>query len=108
MNLTICEAIRARKLLMFAYGDLMRIVEPHLYGVNAAGHEVLSAWLRPGLSRADPGGWWRTYRVDEISALRLLDESFDAPREGYNPNDARMVRVHCGIEREEGDTMSEE
>jgi len=96
-ELVICAAIRERRLLMFAYADLMRVVEPHLYGVNSAGHEALSAWLRPGLSRADPDGGWRMYLVRDISALRSLDETFDAPRAGYNPRGLRMARVICEL-----------
>ena len=98
MDSTICEAIRARKLLMFGYAERVRVVEPHLYGVNTAGNEALSAWLRAGYSRSDPGGGWRTYLVPEMYRVQVLDEVFDGPRPGYNPRDERMVRVFCGLE----------
>ncbi len=97
MNPLICEAIRARKLLMFGYGDQVRVVEPHLYGVNSAGHEALSAWLLPGRSRADPQGGWRTYLSDAVRRLQVLDETFPGPREGFNPDDPRMVEVFCRL-----------
>ena len=93
----ICEAIAARKLLMFAYGDVVRVVEPHLFGVNGAGHEALTAWLRAGLSRSDPDGWWRTYLLDGMRDVQLLDETFAGPREGYNPGDERMARIVCRL-----------
>ena len=98
VNDTICEAIRAKRLLMFGYGDRVPVVEPHLYGVNALEHEVLSAWLRPGHSRADPEGGWRTYRVDEMRRLQMLDQAFDGPRPGFNPDDGRMHAVFCRLE----------
>jgi hypothetical protein len=94
---TICDAIRTRRLLMFAYGGLVRVVEPHIFGVNTAGHEALSAWLRPGYSRTDPAGGWRMYRADGISALQRLDEPFAGPRPGYNPGDPHLETVYCSL-----------
>jgi hypothetical protein len=94
----ICDAIRARRLLMFGYGNRVPIVEPHLYGVNALEHEVLSAWLLPGHSRADPRGGWRTYLVAEMRDVQILDQPFADPRPDYNPDDTRMVRTFCRLE----------
>jgi hypothetical protein len=102
MNETICGAIRARKLLMFEYADLMRVVEPHLYGVNSAGHDALTAWLRPGHSRTDPRGGWRMYLVRDMHHVQELDERFERPRAGYNPRDERMQRVHCAVDGRAG------
>lgn len=102
MNPTVCDAIRTRRLLMFAYADLIRVVEPHLYGVNSAGHEMLTAWLRPGHSRTDPQGGWRNYRLDDLTRLQALPETFDAPRPGFNPNDARMREVYCRLGEQGG------
>jgi hypothetical protein len=97
MNGTICEAIRARRLLMFEYADLMRVVEPHLYGVNSANHEALTAWLRPGHSRADPQGGWRNYLVGDMHHVQLLDATFERPRAGYNARDRRLARIFCAL-----------
>ena len=97
MHSTICDAIRMRRLLMFGYGDAVRVVEPHIYGVNTAGHEALSAWLRSGMSRADPDGGWRMFLVSEMRDLQLLDERFEGARPGYNPGDPHLPRVHCRL-----------
>jgi hypothetical protein len=97
MDLRICQAIADRKLLMFAYGGALRVVEPHLYGVSTAGHEALSAWMRPGWSRADPKGGWRMYRQDGLTALQILPEEFAGPRPGFNPSDAHFREVYCGL-----------
>jgi hypothetical protein len=98
MRLLICEAIKRRRLLMFGYGDFVRVVEPHMFGVNSAGHEMLSAWLRPGHSRSDPEGGWRNYLTSEIANLQMLDETFAGPREGFNPADPRMREVICVLD----------
>jgi hypothetical protein len=97
MRSEICDAIRGRHLLMFGYGDAVRVVEPHIYGVNTAGHEALRAWLRPGQSRTDPDGGWRMFLVDEMRNLQVLDDVFPAPRTGYNPNDRQIPQPFCSL-----------
>jgi hypothetical protein len=93
----ICAAITRRSLVMFEYGDLIRVVEPHRFGVNSAGHLMLSGWLRAGYSRSDPSGGWRNYLLDEISAFQLLDAPFAGTRPGYAAHDARMREVFCEL-----------
>ena len=98
MHEILCRAVRERRLLMFAYGDRVRVVEPHLYGSTGGGNHILSAWLRPGYSRSTPDGGWRSFRTDEISALQLLTEHFAGPRAGFNPGDQRMTKVYCTLQ----------
>ena len=97
MDLRICQAIAERRMLMFGYGGAVRVVEPHLYGVTTAGHEALSAWMRPGWSRVDPEGGWRMYRTDGIIELQALPERFDAARPDFNPRDAHFVEIFCRL-----------
>ena len=82
---------------MFEYGDLMRVVEPHRFGVNGAGHEMLSGWLRAGYSHSDPAGGWRNYLVSEIHALQVLDAPFAGTRPGYAAHDHRMPQVYAEL-----------
>jgi hypothetical protein len=94
----LCAAIRRRSLVMFEYGDLIRVVEPHRYGVNSAGHEMLSGWLRAGYSRSDPAGGWRNYLLSDVHALQVLDAPFAGTRPGYVAHDPRMREVYCELE----------
>jgi hypothetical protein len=94
----LCAAIRRRSLVMFEYGDLIRVVEPHRFGINSAGHEMLSGWLRAGYSRSDPAGGWRNYLLSDVSALQVLDAPFVGTRPGYVAHDARMREVYCELE----------
>ena len=98
MHEILCRAVRERRLLMFAYGDRVRVVEPHLYGETSGGGHILSAWLRPGYSRSEPDGGWRSFKVDELESLQLLTEHFAGPREGFNARDQRMAQVYCAVE----------
>ena len=95
MDLRICNAIAERQLLMFGYRGVVRVVEPHLYGVTTTGREALSAWMRPGWSRTDPDGQWRMFYVDALEQLQALPERFDAPRADFNPNDRHFSEVFC-------------
>ena len=103
----LCAAIRRRSLVMFEYGDLIRVVEPHRFGVNSAGHEMLSGWLRAGYSRSDPAGGWRNYLLSDVSALQVLDAPFAGTRPGYTANDPRMREVHCQLEPAEAAAQTE-
>jgi hypothetical protein len=97
LNRQLCAAITRRSLVMFEYGDLIRVVEPHRVGVNSAGHPMLSGWLRAGYSRSDPAGGWRNYLLADVHALQLLDAPFAGTRPGYAAHDTRMREVFCEL-----------
>jgi hypothetical protein len=90
LNEQLCTAITRRSLVMFEYGDLIRVVEPHRVGVNSAGRLMLSGWLRAGYSRSDPSGGWRNYLLRDISSFQRLDAPFAGARPGYAAHDPRM------------------
>ena len=104
MHEILCRAVRERRLLMFAYGDRVRVVEPHLYGETSGGGRILSAWLRPGYSRSTPDGGWRSFRTGDITSLQLLTEHFAGPRDGFNAGDQRMAQVYCALDMAAADT----
>ena len=97
LHTQLCAAITRRSLVMFEYGDLIRVVEPHRYGLNSAGHPMLSGWLRAGYSRSDPAGGWRNYLLSEIHSLQVLDAPFAGTRPGYAAHDARMREVYAQL-----------
>jgi predicted DNA-binding transcriptional regulator YafY len=97
METIICEAINHKRLLQFSYDDLTRIVEPHLLGKKTSGNTVLSAYMVDGYSESDDEPYWRSFVVDEIEFLVMLDEKFKTPREGYNPDDTTMTEIYCRL-----------
>jgi hypothetical protein len=97
LHTQLCAAITRRTLVLFEYGDLIRVVEPHRFGVNSAGHAVLSGWLRAGYSRSDPAGGWRNYLVSDIRSLQLLDAPFAGTRPGFAAHDPRMREVYAEL-----------
>lgn len=96
-DLRLCHAIAGRSLLMFGYRGTVRVVEPHLYGRNTAGHDALSAWMQPGWSRTDPDGAWRMFLVDDLSDISILPERFAEARRDYNPRDPHFEEVYCQV-----------
>lgn len=90
---TICGAISEMRLVQFSYQGSMRVVEPHTVGTDQKGHLALCGWQLSGGSAVS----WRNYHLDEMSALRTLDETFDGPREGYNRADKRFATVSCQL-----------
>jgi hypothetical protein len=97
LHAQLCAAITRRSLVMFEYGDLIRVVEPHRYGVNSAGRAMLSGWLRAGYSRSDPAGGWRNYLLDAIRSLQILDAPFAGTRPGFTARDQRMHEVYAEL-----------
>jgi len=98
MNIVICDAIRARRLLRFVYDGYERIVEPHAYGVNTAGHEALSAWLSGGWSASQPEPGWRMFLVRDMAQVAALAEGFASTREDYNAGSPAFREVYCRAE----------
>ena len=48
MNVLLCQAIDARKVVHFFYDGEYRFAEPHCYGVSKHGHEMLRAYQTSG------------------------------------------------------------
>ena len=87
MDEYIAAAIANRKILMIAYdngAEGPRLVEPHLLGVTTAGHWALSGWFREGASQSAKGEGWRTYLLEKITAMEMVEQTFDGARPGYD------------------------
>ena len=100
MNLVVCDAIRARRLLRFVYDGYERVIEPHIYGVTSAGHDAVRGYLVRGWSSSESTPGWRMYLLDRMEGIAALAEPFAGPRGEYNPDDTQMERVYCRLEGE--------
>lgn len=95
----ICEAIRACRLLEFAYADHARIVEPYCHGLSKQGVEMLRAVQVGGSSTSGGFGFGKLWRVDAIRELRLLNQHFVPDDPNYNPDDSALPTIHCRVTR---------
>ena len=85
-------AIRDRKLITVNYPPGVRVVEPHAYGSNTDGSELLRVYQVSGASHSGEPTGWRLFRVDRIGSLEVLSETFSSPRPGYTRGDSSMTR----------------
>ncbi len=69
-------AIQARRRVEFRLYDALRVGDPHLLGTHAGALQLLFYQVR-GESRSGSLPNWRRAPLARITALRVLDESFD-------------------------------
>ena len=91
-NPTICQAIDGMFLLQITYDNKIRLVEPHAYGVDKAGDELLRAWQQT----PSPDDW-RTFRVDRMTAVAITKIRFSGPHKDYARNDKAMTKIYCQL-----------
>lgn len=92
MNGLIAAAVEQRRLLKFAYSAGSRIVEPHAYGLDGGGRELLRCYQLAGESASGGRAGWKLLRAGDITAVEVLDVCF-APRAGYNTDDPLIHHV---------------
>lgn len=94
MENIIKEAIQNKQLLEFMYKDELRIVEPYTFGVTTKGNDVLSAYQVDGESTSSDELGWRLFSFSKIDNIKLSDSKFEEIRDGYNPDDSRMINIY--------------
>jgi hypothetical protein len=95
MQDVICQAIREKRLLELHHvGRTMRVA-PHVYGIDAAGEELLSCYLVWGGTDGVPAGW-KSLRLSDISQLKLTTKRF-APRPEHQRSDGAIARIYCQV-----------
>lgn len=91
----ICQAIREKRLLELQYEGHTRRVAPHIYGIDAAGEELLTCYEVWGGTDGEPAGW-RSLRLTDISQLKLTSKRF-APRPEHQRSNVDIARVFCQV-----------
>lgn len=93
----ICDAIVTRKTLYLYYDGGYRLVEPYCHGVSTALNEVLCCYQVSGYSESNKPEDWKLFNVTKMENIRIDETPFRGNRLGYNPNDSRMIEIHCHI-----------
>ena len=95
---SICTAINECKLINLVYEWGSRIVEPHAYGLNDNGNELLRAYQVSGASESGEHSGWKLFQIDEIRSLSVLEKTFSGPRPGYKRGDKALdERIYCQL-----------
>lgn len=92
MNLTITQAIKEQKNLEFRYHGYARTVEPHAYGRDKGGDEILRCYQTSGGSESGEREGWKLLKVREVISLHLINSEFSIRRE-YKRNDKAMAHI---------------
>ncbi|HEX4970793.1 MAG TPA: hypothetical protein VFV69_07020 [Steroidobacteraceae bacterium] len=95
MQDVICQAIREKRLLELHYDGQTCRVAPHIYGIDAAGDELLSCYQVWGATDGMPARW-RSFRLAEVSQLTLTTKRF-APRPEHQRGNGAVARVFCQV-----------
>jgi hypothetical protein len=93
LELTICEAIAALRLIAFDYNGVRRLVQPYCHGFTRTGAETLRA-IELGYPGRPFGKLWT---VAKIQNLRLTPDPFVPDDPDYNPHDSAMLEIHCRV-----------
>lgn len=89
MRIEISDAIEQRHLLELRYHGYSRTVEPHAYGRDKKGDEILRCYQTNGGSESGERVGWKLLKVADAFAIQLLKESF-SQRSEYKRNDKAM------------------
>ncbi len=92
MNGLITAAVEQRRLIKLAYSAGSRIVEPHVYGLDGGGRELLRCYQLAGESASRERAGWKLLQVDSVAGVEVLDVRF-VLRAGYNPDDPTIREV---------------
>jgi hypothetical protein len=91
----------SKNLISFYYtGDALpgfRTVEPHMVAHNPKDVLSLSAWFLSGAIKSGTQGF-KEYKMQFISQVTVLAETFQGPRPGYQPTGGKVFHnVRCGL-----------
>ena len=97
MNPTIIEAIRQRRVLSVLYDGCSRTVEPHVYGINSAGHEAVSCYQVGGGSSSGKAEGWKMLLISKLGTVTMTEQKF-TPRTTRSPwADNPMRQVYAQV-----------
>lgn len=86
------QAIKDRKILELRYHGFFRVVEPHAYGRDKSGQEVLRCYQVSGGSASGERTGWKLLKLREIYTLHIANGRF-VPRPDYKRNDKDMTNI---------------
>jgi len=114
----ILEAIKTKKKIKITYREdssvsdynrVSRTLSVYLIGIlkGKKGTLAIRAFQEIGPSRRNNKPRWRTFAVDKITRIKLLDEDI-VIRNDYRPNDRNFIKIYSKIDTEEKPTPTPE
>jgi hypothetical protein len=97
LEIDICEAIGALRMLEFDYDGYHRVVQPYCHGFTRKGAETIRAVQVNASGRSGGRGYGKLWTVAKMQNLRVADSTFEADDPDYNPNDTALLEIHCRV-----------
>jgi hypothetical protein len=97
LELKICDAIGAQRMLEFEYGGYHRVVQPYCHGFTRKGAETLRAVQVNSDSHSGGRGFGKLWTVAKMQNLRVAVGTFAPDDPDYNPNDTALLEIHCRV-----------
>jgi len=97
MNSVIATAIAEKAILTLTYNGSNRVVEPHAYGVNHLGHDVLRCFQVSGWSDSGQSHGWKLLIVRDAFAISKTGAVFASARKCYKRGDKAMRHIYAQI-----------
>ena len=86
MKSELVGAIQDSKVVELRYHGYARTVEPHAYGRDTSGDEILRCFQTSGGSESGERTGWKLLKVAEVYSVHVQKTTFQA-RGGYRKND---------------------
>jgi hypothetical protein len=96
MDPRICKAVEERRVLELRYHGYSRIVEPHVYGRDKKGDEVVRCYQLAGGSESGERAGWKLLKIRDVFLVHLAETNF-VPRPEYQRSDRVVMNVFCQI-----------
>jgi hypothetical protein len=96
MKPELLEAIETQKVVELRYHGYARTVEPHAYGRDKAGDEILRCFQVSGGSESGERTGWKLLKVADVYSIHVEQTAFQA-RDGYRRNDQTMEYFFCQL-----------
>ncbi|WP_229007832.1 hypothetical protein [Methylophilus sp. Leaf408] len=96
MNSILLQAIQQAKVLELRYHGYSRFVEPHAYGRDKDGDEILRCYQTAGGSESGEIVGWKFLKVREAFSFYLTETVFSV-RPEYKRNDKAMSYVFAQL-----------
>lgn len=97
MHQDLSDAIGTREVVCFYYESLLREVEPHCYGKNPKGEELLWGYQTGGQSKSGRVPCWRLFEVARVQNVYLAGRKFSDSRPGYPKNCPPMEPIFAQL-----------
>ena len=97
MYLDLFRAIEDRHLIQMCYGSYYRVIEPHVYGADSRGVDVLRAYQVAGLDGSKRDIGWKWFNTRHITNVVVLAAHFQQERTGVPVPPGAIRRIYCQV-----------